>query len=115
MNNIVDRDMVKSIWRVLEDNIKKGHLKLSQCSYEEIQTNGEKIFLDVMGQPMHHKDCPLWFSKILYCHYVLIRPVDFSSRLSHLSVKDIRSTTITVTREELGLALEGASCEVHNA
>lgn len=67
-----------------------------------------------MGQPMHH-DCPLWFAKMLYCHYVLQRKVDFSSRAPHLLVEDIRSSTITVIREELGLALQGAACEVHDA
>lgn len=116
VNTLVDKDMIKSVWRgVPEENIKKGRLKLSQCSHEEILANAEKIYLDVMGQPMHHKDCPLWFAKMLYCHYVLARTVDFSSRPPHLNLEDIRSTTITVTREELGLALDGALCEVHNA
>lgn len=115
VNKIVDKDMVKSIWRgVPNDNISKGRLKLSQCSDNDIREHGERIFLDVMGQPMHHQDCPLWFAKMLYCHFVLQRPVDFSSRTPHLVVEDIRSSTITITREELGLALQGAACEVHD-
>ena len=43
------------------------------------------------------------------------RPVDFSSRTPHLVVEDIRSTSITVMREELACALQGAACEVHDA
>ena len=30
-------------------------------------------------------------------------------------VEDIRSTSITITREELAYALQGATCEVHDA
>ena len=108
--------MVKSIWRgVPNDNISKGRLKLSQCTDNDIRQHGERIFLDVMGQPMHHQDCPLWFAKMLYCHFVMQRPVDFSSRTPHLVVEYIRSTSITVTREELACALQGAACEVHDA
>ena len=116
VNKLVDKDMIKSIWRgVPDDNIAKGRLKISQCINNDIKEHGERIFLDVMGQPMHHQDCPLWFAKMLYCHFVLQSPVDFSSRAPNLSVEDIRSSTITVTREELGLALQGAACEVHDA
>ena len=66
-------------------------------------------------QPMHHQDYPLWFAKMLYCHFVLQRPIDFTSRTPHLVVEDIRSTSITVTREELACALQGVACEVHDA
>ena len=52
---------------------------------------------------------------MLYSHFVMQRPVDFSSRTPHLVVEDIRSTSITVTREELACALQGAACEVHDA
>ena len=114
INQIVDRDMIKSIWRgVADDNIKKGRLKLSQCNNDDIKVNAERIYLDVIGQPLHHTDCPLWFAKMLYMHYVMGRPVDFSSRAPHLSLDDIQSNAITLTRDELGLALQGASCEVH--
>ena len=107
--------MVKRIWRgVPNDNISKGRLKLSQCTDNDIRQHGERIFLDVMGQPMH-QDCPLWFAKMLYCHFVLQRPVDFSSRAPHLVVEDIRRSSIIVMREELSLALQGVACEVHDA
>lgn len=41
------------------------------------------------------------------------RPMDYSSRNPHLHIEDIQSSSITITREELSLALHGANCEVH--
>ena len=114
VNKDVDKDMVKSVWPgVTDDQIKKGRLKTTSCNVPEIQANAEHIYVDVMGQPLHHNDCPFWFAKILYMQFVLGVPVDFSSRPPHLHVEDIRSESITIPRAELRLALSGASMEIH--
>ena len=67
--------------------------------------------MEIMGQPMHHQDCPLSYPKMLYYHFVLGRKVDFSSWALQLSIDDIRGESIMVTREELGLALVGVACK----
>ena len=114
VNKDVDKDMVKSVWPgVTDDHIKKGRLKTTSCNVPEIQANAEHIYVDVMGQPLHHNDCPFWFAKMLYMQFVLGIPVDFSSRPPHLHVEDIRSESITIPRAELRLALSGASMEIH--
>ena len=110
----VDKDMIKAAWPgVTDDAIKKGRLKTTACNVPAITANAERIYVDVMGQPLHHNDCPFWFAKMLYMQFVLGTPVDFSSRPPHLHVEDIRSESITIPRAELRLALSGASMEVH--
>ena len=114
VNKDVDKDMVKSVWPgVTDDQIKKGRLKTTSCNVPEIQANAEHIYVDVMGQPLHHNDCPFWFAKMLYMQFVLGIPVDFSSRPPHLHVEDICSESIMIPCAELRLALFGASMEIH--
>ena len=60
----VDKDMIKAAWPgVTDDAIKKGRLKTTACNVPAITANAERIYVDVMGQPLHHNDCPFWFAK----------------------------------------------------
>lgn len=115
INRIVTTDMVKSIWPgVSSDAIGKGRLKLDRCSNNNIKENAEAIYLACSGTTLFHTDCPLWFAKMLYCQFVMEETVDFSSRAPHKVVDDIRSETLTVSREELRYALAGAAMETHD-
>ena len=78
VNKDVDKDMGKSVWPSVTDNqIKKGLLKTTSCTVPEITADAKHRYVDVMGQPLHHNDCPFWFEKMLYmqvpcaiCHFV---------------------------------------------
>ena len=73
-----------------------------------IKLNAEIIFLEVFGHPLHNTDSPLYFAKMLYVQFVQGRSVDFASKDITVSTHDIREETVTFTREELALIVEGA-------
>ena len=64
------------------------------------------------GHPLHNGDAPLYLAKMLYMHFHLQRPVDFSSKDAIAPTSDIRTTMVTLTSEDLSLALEGAQLEL---
>lgn len=77
----VTTEMVKEAWpSVLDEQIRKGRLKLDKCIILKIRQNADAIYLAILGTTLFHTDCPLWFAKMLYIRYVLKQPVDFSSR-----------------------------------
>ena len=54
----------------------------------------------------------LYFAKMLYVQFVEGVPVDFASREQHVNTHDLRESTVTFTREELALMVEGAGLEM---
>ena len=69
--------------------------------------------MEVFGHPLHNHDAPLYFAKMLYMQFVLEQPVDFSSKEAPQSgATDFKSQSITLTKDELQLALEGAKLEL---
>ena len=112
VNEQVTKEAVKEIWPCSEAEIKKGRWKVSRCRNEEIKANAETIATEVYGHPLHNGDAPLYFAKMLYMHFHLQRPVDFSSKDAIAPTSDIRTTMVTLTSEELSLALEGAQLKL---
>ena len=104
--------MIKAIWPCLDSEIKKGRWKVSRCNNEDIKIHAEHIFLEVFGHPLHNIDFPLYFAKMLYVQFVQNRPEDFASKEVTNSTHDIREETMTFTREELALMVEGAGLEL---
>lgn len=112
VNREITKDMVKAIWPCPEGEIKKGRWKISRCLNEDIKQNAERIFLEVYGHPLHNADASLYFAKMLYMHFVKQRPVDFASKEVTVNTHDIREETVTFTRQELALIVEGAGLEL---
>ena len=106
------KEAVKEIWPCSEAEIKKGRWKVSKCRNEEIKALTETIATEVYGHPLHNGDAPLYLAKMLYMHFHLQRPVDFSSKDAIAPTSDIRTTMVTLTSEEPSLALEGAQLEL---
>ena len=104
--------MVREIWPIIDANANKGQWKVTKFLNEDIQQNAEQIALEVFGQPLHNHDEPLYFAKMLYMHFVLKESVDFSSKDTPQSASDIKSNSVTLSRAELTLALEGAELEL---
>ena len=104
--------MIKAIWPRANSQIKKGRWKFSRCNNEHIKIHAKCIFLEVFGHPLHNADCPLYFAKMLYVQFVQNRLVDFASKEVIVSTHDIREETVTFTREELALMVEGVGLEL---
>ena len=106
--------MVKEVWPCLDSETGKGWWKISRCRrVDEIKQNAETIAMEVFGHPLHNHDAPLYFAKMLYMQFVLERPVDFSLKEAPQSgATDFKSQSITLTKDELQLALEGAKLEL---
>lgn len=112
INKVVTKDMIKAIWPCPDSEIAKGRWKVSKCLNDNIKIHAERIFLEVYGHPLHNSDCPLYFAKMLYYHFVMGCQVDFSSKEVTVMTHDIREETVTFTREELALMVEGAEIEL---
>ena len=113
INETVTTAMVKEVWPCPDSETGKGRWKISRCRVDEIKKNAETIAMEVLGHPLHNHDAPLYFAKMLYMHFVLERPVDFSSKEAPESgAIDFKSKSITLTKDELQLALEGAKLEL---
>lgn len=114
INEQVTTSMVKEIWPCPDSEIAKGRWKISRCRVDEIKQNAETIAMEVFGHPLHNHDAPLYFAKMLYMQFVLGNPVDFSSKEAPQSgATDFKSQSITLTKDELQLALEGAKLELN--
>lgn len=112
INDTVDTNMVKAIWPISDSNANKGRWKITKCTNEDIRNNAEQIAMEVFGHALHNHDAPLYFAKMLYMHFVLKKPVDFSSKDTPQSASTTKSNSVTLSREELVLALEGAQLEL---
>lgn len=112
VNNTVTTSMVKEVWPCTDAEISKGRWKVSKCLHEEMKKNAETIAMEVFGQALHNHDAPLYFAKMLYMQFVLEQLVDFSSKEVSSSLVDVRATSVTLSKEELQLALEGAQLEL---
>lgn len=112
INTEVTTAMVKEIWPCSDSEIKKGRWKISKCLHDEIKAKAEMITLEVFGHPLHNADAPLYFAKMLYMQFILERPIDFSSKEQILTTGDIRASSVTLTREELQLALQSANLQL---
>ena len=104
--------MIKAIWPCADSDIKKGRWKVSICNNEDIKIHAKHIFLEIFGHPLHNVDCPLYFAKMLYVQLVQSRPVDFASKEVPVTTHHIREETVTFTREELTLMVEGVGLEL---
>lgn len=113
INRDVTKEMIVQVWPCPEGEIKKGRWKVSRCLNEDIRLNAERIFLEVYGHPLHNADAPLYFAKMLYVHFIKGTPVDFSSKDVSVRTHDIREETVTFTRQELALIVEGAGIELN--
>ena len=112
VNNTVTTSMVKEVWPCSDAETLKGRWKVSKCLHEDMKKNAETIAMEVFGQPLHNHDAPLYFAKMLYMQFVLEQPVDFSSKEVSTSLVDVRATSVTLSKDELQLALEGAQLEL---
>lgn len=112
INRTITKDMIKAVWPCPESEIAKGRWKISKCLNEDIKANAEKIYLEVYGHPLHNADSPLYFAKMLYHEFIDGRHVDFASKETNVTVHDIRQETVTFTREECRLMVEGAELEL---
>lgn len=112
INKTVTKEMIKEVWPCSEGEIKKGRWKVGKCRHDGIKQHAERIFLEINGHPLHNADAPLYFAKMLYMHFIMGQPVDFASREAHVHTHDIREETVTFTRQELALMIEGAGLEL---
>lgn len=113
INETVTTSMVKEVWPCPDSETNKGRWKVSRCRVDEIKNNAETIAMEVFGHPLHNHDAPLYFAKMLYMHFVLQNPVDFSSKEAPQSAAtDFKAQSITLSKDELQLALEGAKLEL---
>ena len=78
------------------------------CQHDGVKQHAERIFLEINGHPLHNANAPLYFAKMLYMHFMMGEPIDFGSREAHVHTHDICEETITFTRAELALMIEGA-------
>ena len=80
---------------------------------DKIKQNAETIAIEVFGHPLHNHDAPLYFAKMLYMYLVLHNPLDFALKETPQSgATDFKSQSITLTKDELQLALEGVKLEL---
>ena len=105
--------MVKEVWPCPDSETSKGQWNISHYRVDEIKQNAETIAMEVFGHPLHNHDAPLYFAKMLYMQFVLHNLVDFFSKEAPQSgATDFKSQSITLTKDELQLALEGAKLEL---